>query len=191
MSTLDTLVDQELDQYAETVGPEWKKLAVFLGISWSRIFQLQKDNDYNQLQTVSSILKEWHAKSFHNETDVIKKVAEIHRSLFDNLNHIWEGSDINDDKFLYILGEDIGADRWKTLAAQIQPKFSKGQIANFVHNNKHCVSDAIMDMLVFWKNKYRDKSHCLPKLFSALVRSDCIDIASKVARNIKQTLVLS
>lgn len=158
------LRDMQLVLEAQEIGSEWKKLCIFLGLRWTRLFQLQQTHNFDVQETIYHALVEWRDTLEIGDANQILKETRLSISLRQPLG--WENGDVDDDKFLYRVAEEIGAEKFDKVAILLN--FNQRRIDSIRRDNPQCVNDAIMDMLIIWRNRFRDRSDCLSVLQRAV-----------------------
>ncbi|XP_071950749.1 uncharacterized protein [Antedon mediterranea] len=177
----DYVDDLTIDKVSREMDLSCRRFGVRLGLSWSKVNTIF-DNENQTDKATAKMLKHWRSNigSDLNQQQVLCTALRQHgrNDLADLLFHKY--GDIAacfDDQDLLFICENVHQS-WRRLAVRLGIKWDN--VNNIADKNKH-VEDAIMEVLVQWRNNCQHaEAHQLPTMIKALKQQGRVDLADSL-----------
>ncbi|XP_022109536.1 uncharacterized protein LOC110989456 isoform X2 [Acanthaster planci] len=154
------------------LGPEWEKLAIFLGFSRSDLFRFKNDNPYDTSSQIFQMLVEWGEVQYPQaQVETLRTI--LNRIRREDIAYILR--DIEDSS-LRELSQKLGPE-WEELATPLG--FSAPDILE-IKKDLHDRQDQILQMLITWRNKQLSPEAQLEWLCCELTTLERDDLADEL-----------
>ncbi|XP_071950049.1 uncharacterized protein [Antedon mediterranea] len=185
----DYVDDLTIDNVSREMDLSCRRFGVRLGLTWSKVNTIF-DNEKQTDKATAKMLKRWRRKSGSdlNQQQVLCTALRQHgrNDLADLLFHIKGDNEMPkvikhsacfDDQDLLFFCEKLHQS-WRRLAVRLGIKWDN--VNNIADKNKH-VEDAIMEVLVQWRNNCQHtEAHQLPTMIKALKQQGRVDLADSL-----------
>ncbi|XP_071950039.1 uncharacterized protein [Antedon mediterranea] len=190
----DYVDDLTIDNVSREMDLSCRRFGVRLGLTWSKVNTIF-DNEKQTDKATAKMLKHWRSNigSDLNQQQVLCTVLRQHgrNDLADLLFHIKGDNEIHkvikhsaflDDQDLLFICDNLNQS-WRRLVVRLGIKWDN--VNNIADKNKH-VEDAIMEVLVQWRNNCQHaEAHQLPTMIKALKQQGRVDLADRLCTRYK------